>query len=211
MADKEKEILEEQNEETVTEMPEADTAEKTVEATETVEETVTENPEAAQAPEEKKGFGKGKKKDKKEDAYKQKIDELEDRVKRQMAEFENFRKRTEKEKAAMYEVGAKSVIEKILPVVDNFERGLGSIPEEEKGSAFAEGMNMIYKQLIGELDKMGVKPIEAVGVEFNPDFHNAVMQVESDEYEAGFVAQELQKGYTYNDTVVRYSMVAVVQ
>ena len=211
MADKEKEILEEQNEETVTEMPEADTAEKTVEATETVEETVTENPEAAQAPEEKKGFGKGKKKDKKEDAYKQKIDELEDRVKRQMAEFENFRKRTEKEKAAMYEVGAKSVIEKILPVVDNFERGLGSIPEEEKGSAFAEGMNMIYKQLIGELDKMGVKPIEAVGVEFNPDFHNAVMQVESDEYEAGFVAQELQKGYTYNDSVVRYSMVAVVQ
>ena len=211
MADKEKEILEEQNEETVTEMPEADTAEKTVEATETVEETVTENPEAAQAPEEKKGFGKGKKKDKKEDAYKQKIDELEDRVKRQMAEFENFRKRTEKEKAAMYEVGAKNVIEKILPVVDNFERGLGSIPEEEKGSAFAEGMNMIYKQLIGELDKMGVKPIEAVGVEFNPDFHNAVMQVESDEYEAGFVAQELQKGYTYNDSVVRYSMVAVVQ
>ncbi|MBQ9136463.1 MAG: nucleotide exchange factor GrpE, partial [Lachnospiraceae bacterium] len=166
---------------------------------------------AAQAPEEKKGFGKGKKKDKKEDAYKQKIDELEDRVKRQMAEFENFRKRTEKEKAAMYEVGAKNVIEKILPVVDNFERGLGSIPEEEKGSAFAEGMNMIYKQLIGELDKMGVKPIEAVGVEFNPDFHNAVMQVESDEYEAGFVAQELQKGYTYNDSVVRYSMVAVVQ
>ena len=211
MADKEKEILEEQNEETVTEMPEADTAEKTVEATETVEETVTENPEAAQAPEEKKGFGKGKKKDKKEDAYKQKIDELEDRVKRQMAEFENFRKRTEKEKAAMYEVGAKNVIEKILPVVDNFERGLGSIPEEEKGSAFAEGMNMIYKQLIGELDKMGVKPIEAVGVEFNPDFHNAVMQVESDEYEAGYVAQELQKGYTYNDSVVRYSMVAVVQ
>ena len=211
MADKEKEILEEQNEETVTEMPEADTAEKTVEATETVEETVTENPEAAQAPEEKKGFGKGKKKDKKEDAYKQKIDELEDRVKRQMAEFENFRKRTEKEKAAMYEVGAKNVIEKILPVVDNFERGLGSIPEEEKGSAFAEGMNMIYKQLIGELDKIGVKPIEAVGVEFNPNFHNAVMQVESDEYEAGYVAQELQKGYTYNDSVVRYSMVAVVQ
>ncbi len=210
MADKEKEILEE--------MPEVETTEEeTVE--ETTEETAAEQEETPQseevseekASEEKKGFGKGKKKDKKEDAYKQKIDELEDRVKRQMAEFENFRKRTEKEKAAMYEVGAKSVIEKILPIVDNFERGLGSIPEEEKGSAFAEGMNMIYKQLIGELDKMGVKPIEAVGVEFNPDFHNAVMQVESDEYEAGYVAQELQKGYTYNDSVVRYSMVAVVQ
>ncbi len=203
----EKEILEEQGE-TTAEAPE--TAEETVEATEDTAETVAEeNGEEEKAPEEKKGFGKGKKKDKKEDAYKQKIDELEDRVKRQMAEFENFRKRTEKEKAAMYEVGAKSVIEKILPVVDNFERGLGSIPEEDKGSAFAEGMNMIYKQLIGELDKMGVKPIEAVGVEFNPDFHNAVMQVESDEYEAGYVAQELQKGYTYNDSVIRYSMVAV--
>ena len=212
MADKEKEILEEMPE---AEIPEEEIAEEAKEETaaeqeETVEETVEETSEE-KAAEEKKGFGKGKKKDKKEDAYKQKIDELEDRVKRQMAEFENFRKRTEKEKAAMYEVGAKNVIEKILPVVDNFERGLGSIPEEEKGSAFAEGMNMIYKQLIGELDKMGVKPIEAVGVEFNPDFHNAVMQVESDEYEAGYVAQELQKGYTYNDSVVRYSMVAVVQ
>ena len=210
MADKEKEILEEMPE---AEIPEEEIAEEAKEETaaeqeETVEETVEETSEE-KAAEEKKGFGKGKKKDKKEDAYKQKIDELEDRVKRQMAEFENFRKRTEKEKAAMYEVGAKNVIEKILPVVDNFERGLGSIPEEEKGSAFAEGMNMIYKQLIGELDKMGVKPIEAVGVEFNPDFHNAVMQVESDEYEAGYVAQELQKGYTYNDSVVRYSMVKV--
>ena len=111
----------------------------------------------------------------------------------------------------MYEVGAKSVIEKILPVVDNFERGLGSIPEEEKGGAFAEGMNMIYKQLVGELDKLGVKPIEALGKEFNPDFHNAVMQVESEEYESGVIAQELQKGYTYHDTVVRHSMVAVTE
>lgn len=156
-------------------------------------------------------FGKGRKKDKKEEALKQKIEELEDRVKRQMAEFENFRKRTDKEKTAMYEVGAKSVIEKILPVVDNFERGLGSISEAEKGSAFAEGMNMIYKQLVGELDKLGVKPIEALGREFNPDFHNAVMQVESEEYESGVIAQELQKGYTYHDTVVRHSMVAVTE
>ena len=141
---------------------------------------------------------------------KEKIDELEDRVKRQMAEFENFRKRTEKEKAAMFETGAKSVIEKILPVVDNFERGLATIPEEEKGSAFAEGMEMIYKQLLGELEKMDVKPIPAVGEEFNPDFHNAVMQVESEEFESGVVAQELLKGYTYRDNVVRHSMVAVV-
>lgn len=200
MAEQEKEILNEQ------EAVQAETvAENTENAPEAEGEAVEETTEKAA---DKKGIGK-KKKEKKEDVYKQKVDELEDRVMRQMAEFENFRKRTEKEKAAMFEVGAKSVIEKILPVVDNFERGLGTIPEEEKGSAFAEGMNMIYKQLIGELDKLGVKPIEAVGCEFNPEFHNAVMQTESDEYESGYVAQELLKGYTYHDTVVRHSMVSV--
>ncbi len=128
-----------------------------------------------------------------------------------MAEFDNFRKRTEKEKSAMFETGAKSVIEKILPIVDNFERGLASVPEEEKGSAFEQGMEMIYKQLMTELDAIDVKPIEAIGQEFNPELHNAVMQVESKEYEAGVVAQELQKGYTYRGSVVRHSMVAVVQ
>ena len=148
--------------------------------------------------------------DKKQDALNEKINELEDKVKRQMAEFDNFRKRTDKEKNAMFETGAKSVIEKILPVVDNFERGLASIPEEEKGCPFAEGMEMIYKQLIGELEKMEVKPIPAVGEEFDPNLHNAVMQVESDEYESGVIAQELQKGYTYRGSVVRHSMVAVV-
>ncbi|MCR5595155.1 MAG: nucleotide exchange factor GrpE [Lachnospiraceae bacterium] len=153
---------------------------------------------------------KKKRTDKKTDALQTKIDELEDRVKRQMAEFDNFRKRTEKEKSAMFETGAKSVIEKILPVVDNFERGLATVPEEDAGSPFANGMNMIYKQLIDELDKMEVKPIEAVGCEFDPELHNAVMQVESDEYESGVIAQELQKGYTYRGTVVRHSMVAVV-
>lgn len=158
----------------------------------------------------KKAAKKKLKADKKQDALKEKIDELEDRVKRQMAEFENFRKRTDREKTAMFETGAKSVIEKILPIVDNFERGLATVPEEEKGSPFAEGMEMIYKQLISELEKMEVKPIPAVGEEFNPDFHNAVMQVESDEYESGVIAQELQKGYTYRDSVVRHSMVAVV-
>lgn len=157
-----------------------------------------------------KKTAKKKFRDKKQDALKEKVEELEDRVKRQMAEFENFRKRTEKEKTAMFETGAKSVIEKILPVVDNFERGLAAIPEGDKGSPFAEGMEMIYKQLISELEKMDVKPIPAVGEEFNPDFHNAVMQVESEEYESGIIAQELQKGYTYRDSVVRHSMVAVV-
>lgn len=160
--------------------------------------------------EEKKEKKKKDKADKKQDALKEKIEELEDRVKRQMAEFDNFRKRTEKEKTAMFETGAKSVIEKILPVVDNFERGLASVPEEEKDSGFAQGMEMIYKQLMTELDNMDVKPIPAVGEEFNPDFHNAVMQVESEEYESGVIAQELQKGYTYRDSVVRHSMVAVV-
>lgn len=148
---------------------------------------------------------------KKDNKLQDKVDELEDRVKRQMAEFENFRKRTDKEKTAMFETGAKSVIEKILPVVDNFERGLAGLSEEEKKQPFAEGMAMVYKQLMTELDKLEVKPIEAVGCEFDPKLHNAVMQVESDEYESGIIAQELQKGYTYRDTVVRHSMVAVVQ
>ena len=157
----------------------------------------------------KEGFFRKKKKDKKEEAMKARIDELEDRVKRQMAEFENFRKRTDKEKAAMFETGAKSVIEKILPVVDNFERGLAAVPEDEKGSAFVEGMNKVYKQLLTELDNMGVKPIEAVGQEFDPNFHNAVMHVEDENLGENIVAEEFQKGYTYHDTVVRHSMVKV--
>ncbi len=161
--------------------------------------------------EDKKEKKKKEKADKKQEALKEKIEELEDRVKRQMAEFENFRKRTDKEKTAMFETGAKSVIEKILPVVDNFERGLAAVPENEKGGAFAQGMEMIYKQLMTELENMEVKPIPAVGEEFNPDFHNAVMQVDSEEFAAGIIAQELQKGYTYRDGVVRHSMVAVVK
>lgn len=204
-----------------TEMPEEEAVEKSGEE----EENCQENGEAEDAVCEggagddaddaaegggKKLFKKKAKTDKKQEAFKQKIEELEDRVKRQMAEFDNFRKRTEKEKTAMYEIGAKSVIEKILPVVDNFERGLASISEEEKGSGFADGMQMIYKQLMTELENLGVKPIEAVGCEFNPDYHNAVMQVESEEYESGIVAQEMMKGYTYRDGVVRHSMVAVV-
>ena len=177
------------------------------EAEETNQETSEDSKEDGESEKESKKVSKLlKKKDKNKD--KEKIAELEDKVLRQMAEFENFRRRTEKEKSAMFEIGAKSVIEAMLPIVDNFERGLAGAPE---GDAFAEGMQMIYKQLMGELDKLGVKPIEAVGVEFNPDFHNAVMQVASEEFESGFVAQELQKGYTYRDAVVRHSMVAVVE
>lgn len=154
----------------------------------------------------KSGFFK-KKKDKKDEQ----IEELNDRLKRQMAEFENFRKRSEKEKSQMFDMGARTIIEKVLPVVDNFERGLAAVPEEQREDAFVSGMDKIYKQLMTELDGIGVKPIECVGQEFNPDFHNAVMQVESEELESGMVAQELQKGYMYKDAVVRHSMVAVVQ
>ena len=134
------------------------------------------------------------------------IEELQDRVKRQMAEFDNFRKRTEKEKSSMYIIGAKEIVEKILPVVDNFERGLA---QAQEGDAFADGMKMIYKQLTTTLDDLGVKPIEAVGKEFNPDFHNAVMHVEDEEVGENIVVEEFQKGYTYKDFVVRHSMVKV--
>ena len=146
----------------------------------------------------------------KEKALRDKITSLEDKVKRQMAEFDNFRKRTTKEKEQMFSMGEKSVIEKMLPVVDNFERGLAAVPEAEKGGALASGMEMIYKQMMKQLEDLGVKPIEAVGKEFDPNFHNAVMQVESDELETGIVAQEFPKGYTYHDTVIRHSMVGVV-
>ena len=155
--------------------------------------------------EKKKLFGKKNKKDKKDE----KIDELTDRLTRQMAEFDNFRKRTEKEKSQMYEIGAKDIIEKILPIVDNFERGLSSMPEDEKATPFAEGMEKIYKQLMTTLEGIGVKPIEAVGQEFNPDFHNAVMHVEDEELGENIIAEEFQKGYMYRDSVVRHSMVKV--
>lgn len=154
---------------------------------------------------EKKLFGRKNKKDKKDE----KIEELTDRLTRQMAEFDNFRKRTEKEKSQMYEIGAKDIIEKILPVVDNFERGLAAVPEEDKANPFAEGMEKIYKQLMTTLEEIGVKPIEAVGNEFNPDYHNAVMHVEDEEFGENTVAEEFQKGYTYRESVVRHSMVKV--
>lgn len=159
----------------------------------------------------KRAAKKQAKQDKKADAYREQIEKLEDKVKRQLAEFENFRNRTEREKTAMFETGAKSVIEKMLPVVDNFERGLATVPEENKEDPFVDGMNRVYKQLLTELENIGVKPIEAVGKEFDPNLHNAVMQVASEEYESGVIVQELQKGYTYRDGVVRHSMVAVAE
>ena len=176
-----------------------------------VEETAEEKKEAVKEETVKEEKKEKKKSDKKTDELKEKIKELEDAKLRQIAEFQNFRNRTEKEKSQMFDLGSKNVIEKILPVVDNFERGLAAVPEEEKDSSFVEGMNKIYKQLMTELDNLGVKPIEAKGKEFNPDFHNAAMQVESEELESGTVAEELQKGYTYKDSVVRHSMVSVVQ
>ena len=156
---------------------------------------------------EKKGFF-GKKKEKKDPRDAQ-IEELNDKVRRNLAEFDNYRKRTEKEKSAMFEIGAKDIVERILPVIDNFERGLASVPEDVKETSFAEGMEMIYKQLLKNLEEAGVKPIEAVGQPFDPNFHNAVMHIEDDELGENMVAQELQKGYMYRDSVVRHSMVQV--
>lgn len=225
MAENKEEILEEENDietaaenvaEETTEAAEENSAEENS-AEETAEEvsgeageeeTSGETAEAAAGDKDgsaRKGFFK-KKKDKKDEQ----IEELTDQVKRQMAEFDNFRKRTEKEKTQMYDMGARSIVEKILPVIDNFERGLAGVSEEQKEDAFVVGMDKIYRQMLTELETIGVTPIEALGKEFDPEYHNAVMQVESEEFESGVVAQELQKGYMYKDSVVRHSMVAVV-
>lgn len=215
MAETKKDVMDEELKE-VNEAAEAETEAAENNQEEETKETEAQGNEAAKEDEaeasgaeenkDKGLFGKKKKKDKKDEQ----IEDLNDRLRRQMAEFDNFRKRSEKEKSQMFDMGARSIIEKVLPVVDNFERGLAAVPEEQKDDAFVTGMDKIYKQLMTELDAIGVKPIEALGQEFNPDLHNAVMQVESEEYDPGVVAQELQKGYTYKDTVVRHSMVAVV-
>lgn len=183
-------------EETVEEEADSEVSEE-----EALEETAEEGSEKGA-----KGLFKRKsKKDKKDEQ----IEELKDKLTRQMAEFDNFRKRTDKEKSQMYEIGAKDIIEKILPVVDNFERGIAAVPEEEKSNPFAEGMEKIYKQLMTTLEEIGVKPIEAVGQEFDPDFHNAVMHVEDEEVGENIITEEFQKGYLYRDSVVRHSMVKV--
>lgn len=197
VSEQEKEVLENIMEDLEKEAKEKEAAENKESASEEVK-------EEAEKSEEKEPSKKEKK-----DPLKEKLDELNDRLIRQVAEFDNFRKRTDREKAQMFEQGQGSVLEKLLPIVDNFERGLAAVPEDEKDGAFADGMNKIYKQLIKQLEDLGVTPIEAVGKEFDPNLHNAVMQVESEEYESGIVAQELQKGYMFHDTVLRHSMVGV--
>ena len=208
------EIQEENIETAAEEAAEEETAEDNKTEGETSEEKgeadggeETPEKENEQKEEKKKGFFHKEKKDKKDE----KIAELNDRLIRQMAEFDNFRKRTEKEKQQMYGIGAADVIEKLLPVVDNFERGLAAMTEEEKNTSFAQGIELVYKQLMTNLEGLGVTVIEAVGVEFNPDFHNAVMQAPSEEYESGIITQELQRGYLYKDKVVRHSMVMVAE
>ena len=194
-------MSEDNKKEEVTDIPETEEAADAVKEETAEAETQTE--EAADNAS-KGGFFK-----KKKDPRDEKIEELTDRVKRQMAEFENFRKRTEKEKSSMYEMGARDIIERILPVIDNFERGLAVIPEDKKEDPFVEGMNKIYKQIQKVFEEAGVKPIEAAGKEFDPNFHNAVMHVEDEEYGENIVVEEFQKGYTYHDAVVRHSMVKV--
>ena len=189
----------------------ADEQDEAAETKGSVEEEASKETEESQdtkdteSKEKKKFFAKKEKKDKKDE----KIEELTDRLTRQMAEFDNFRKRTEREKSQMYEIGAKDIIEKILPVIDNFERGLAAVPEESKEDPFVEGMEKIYKQIMTTLEGVGVKPIEAVGQEFNPDFHNAVMHVEDEEAGENIITEEFQKGYMYHDSGVRHSMVKV--
>ena len=201
--DQTEDILKEDDEKAAEKMEEAESQDQ-AEEMESQEDAEAPYEDSKKEPEKKGFFGK-KKKDKKDE----KIEELTDMVKRQMAEFDNFRKRTEKEKASMYEIGAREVIEKILPIVDNFERGLAAVPEEEKESPFVDGMNKIYRQLLSSFEGMGVKAIESVGQEFNPDYHNAVMHVEDEEAGENVVVEEFQKGYTYKDTVIRHSMVKV--
>ena len=184
--------------------------EKEKQETEASEEKEAKSSETDKETEKSEDAGKKEKApEKKKDPKDEKIDELNDKLRRSMAEFDNYRKRTDKEKSAMYEIGAKDVIEKILPIVDNFERGLNTIPEDAKGTAFAEGMEKIYKQFLKTLDDLGVKPIEAVGKPFDPNFHNAVMHVEDENLGENVVAAELQKGYTYKESIVRHSMVQV--
>ena len=199
------EAMESSTEENASETKEDETVTSTEETAETAENADAEASEAdSEDPDKKKSFFK-KKKDKKDEQ----IEELTDKVKRQMAEFDNFRKRTEKEKSQMYDMGAKTIVEKILPVIDNFGRGLAAVPEDNKEDAFVVGMDKIYRQMLTVLEEAGVKPIEAVGAEFDPNFHNAVMHVEDETLGENVVAEELQKGYMYRDTVVRHSMVKV--
>lgn len=209
VGEKERNEEEQMKPETTTNVDEevkVDAAEETVEETMEATDATDADEVAEEGSEKKKGFFK---KEKKKDKKDEQIEELNDRVMRQMAEFDNFRKRSEKEKSQMFEMGAKDIIEKILPVIDNFERGLSAISEEEKEGAFAKGIEAIYKQLLTTLEGVGVTVIEAVGAEFDPNLHNAVMHVEDDGAGENIIVEEFQKGYKYRETVVRHSMVKV--
>ena len=213
------EEIKKENEEAVS--SENESSKKTEDASQdkTSEKDVNENPASEEKAEEKpeaKAEGKKSKKekaskqDKEKEALKEQVAALDDKVKRQLAEFENFRNRTEKEKAASYDNGSASVLKKILPVIDKFERALSTLPEDKKDDPFVQGMDKVYRQLVTELENIGVEPIEALGLPLDPNLHNAVTQQESEEYEPGTICAELQKGYKYHDIVLRYSMVAVV-
>lgn len=204
MAEEKKELEDQMTEEA---------AEETAPAGEEVqeEEPVQQEEDKEDKKEEKKHLGRKKDKNaEKIQKLEEKLAELEDKRVRQLAEFENFRKRSEKEKSQMFEIGAKTVIEKMLPVIDNFERGLLGVPEEEKDTPFVQGVELVYKQLLTAFEELGVKPIEAMGEVFDPNLHNAVMMVDDDTLESGTVAEEMQKGYLYKESVVRHSMVKVV-
>ena len=184
-------------------------AEEAREAAETVEETAEAAAEATEETAEEAAEAVEEAVADKPDEKDQALAEAREKYQRLFAEFDNFRKRTEKEKAARYDMGAKYMVEKILPVLDNFELAFKNIPEEEQGSSFVDGMDKIHKLFLKTLEDAGVKPIEAEGCEFNPDFHNAVMHVEDESVGENIVVEELQKGYMYKDSVVRYSMVKV--
>lgn len=212
MADLDREKDENLEESMEQEMDTADSADE--DSCETAETEASESEDDVQDDEDENGKKKSRlfgKKDKKKDKKDQQIEELTDRVMRQMAEFDNFRKRTEKEKSQMFDSGAGDIIEKILPVIDDLERGLAAASDEEKESSFVKGVEMIYKKFMDILSNAGVTAIEAVGKEFDPNFHNAVMQSPSEEYESGYVVQELQKGYMYKEKVLRHSMVIVAE
>lgn len=213
MSDKEKDVVDtaEENKEATTEEKKVTSEEKEVVSEDKKEETANDKESDDNKTEEKKESKISKlKKPKKKDKKDEQIEELKDRLVRNMAEFDNFRKRTDKEKSQMFEIGAKSIVEKILPVVDNFERALGAASEEEKETPFVQGIDKIYKHMMTTLEEVGVKPIEAVGKEFDPNLHNAVMHDENDDMDENIVSEEFQKGYMYKESVVRHSMVKVV-
>lgn len=211
MADMEKDIEKTQEDNTEQEIMEEETKAADGPAADEAEEAAEEAGEDTLDKGSEKKKGKFLKKEKKKDKKDQQIEELNDRLIRNMAEFDNFRKRTEKEKSQMFDAGAGSILEKILPVIDDFERGLAAMAEDEKETSFAKGIEMIYKKLMTTLTELGVSPIEAVGKEFDPTYHNAVMQAPSEAYESGVITQELQKGYMYKEKIIRHSMVIVAE